>query len=130
MLVMAFDLLYAGEESLVRRPYRERRERLEDLITPGTHWQVSAVFDDAKAVLDATRQLGLEGIVCKRPDAPYRPGRRSPAWRKIKNSQVADGHRRLEAYGPWRPPSGQIAARPAQQCRAADICRHRQDRLH
>ncbi|WP_223166280.1 non-homologous end-joining DNA ligase [Nonomuraea sp. SYSU D8015] len=95
---MAFDILYAGEESLVRRPYRERRERLEDLVTPGTHWQVPAVFDDAKAVLEATRQLGLEGIVCKRPDASYRPGSRSPAWRKVKNSQVAD-----VVIGGWRP---------------------------
>ncbi|WP_420847110.1 hypothetical protein [Nonomuraea basaltis] len=35
-------------------------------------------------MLEASRQLGLEGIVCKRLSAPYRPGHRSPAWRKVK----------------------------------------------
>ncbi|MEV5561079.1 hypothetical protein AB0L44_46220 [Nonomuraea wenchangensis] len=74
----------------MRRPYRERRERLHDLVTPGRHWQVPEMFNDAEAVLEATRRLGLEFIVCKQLASPYRPGRRSSTWTKVKRAQVAD----------------------------------------
>ncbi|MEV5561173.1 non-homologous end-joining DNA ligase [Nonomuraea wenchangensis] len=103
--VMLFDVLHIDAESLVRRPYRERRERLHGLVAPGRHWQVPEVFSDAEAVLEATRRLGLEGIVCKQLASPYRPGRRSPTWTKIKHAQVAD-----VVIGGWRP-----AGSPARQ---------------
>jgi bifunctional non-homologous end joining protein LigD len=38
-------------------------------------------------VLEASRSLGLEGVVAKRVDAPYRPGRRSDSWRKVKTTR-------------------------------------------
>jgi bifunctional non-homologous end joining protein LigD len=56
---------------------------------------------DAPALLDATREQGLEGVVAKRLDAPYEAGRRSAAWVKHK-------HRRRETFivTGWAPAAG------------------------
>ena len=51
--------------------------------------------------MDACRQLGLEGFMAKRLDAPYLPGRRSSAWSKIKC-----GRRREFVVGGWSTGTG------------------------
>ncbi len=57
----------------------------------GSNWQVpDHVTGDGRDLQAATRAQGLEGIVAKRLDSPYEPGRRSTAWRKIKNVQRTD----------------------------------------
>jgi bifunctional non-homologous end joining protein LigD len=45
---------------------------------------MSPAFDDGDALLAAAKAQGLEGVVAKRADAPYRPGRRTPEWQKVK----------------------------------------------
>ena len=50
---------------------------------------LSQVYDDGEALLAAARRRGLEGIMAKRVKAPYRPGRRSDDWRKIKLREEA-----------------------------------------
>jgi bifunctional non-homologous end joining protein LigD len=82
-----FDLLYLDGRSLLELPYSERRERLEALELSGPAWRVPAAHPGAgTALLEATRQQGLEGVVAKRLDTRYEPGRRSGAWLKIKNT--------------------------------------------
>ncbi|HWF54675.1 MAG TPA: DNA ligase D [Solirubrobacteraceae bacterium] len=85
-----FDLLYLDGESLLELPYDERRERLEALALQGPAWRVPAVFDPTRPpgerLLEATRAQGLEGIVAKRLDSRYEPGRRNGAWLKIKHT--------------------------------------------
>ncbi len=82
---VVFDLLELDGEPLIAEPWSRRRERLEELIVPGAPIIVlSQVYDDGAALLDAARRRGLEGIMAKRIKAPYRPGRRSDDWRKIK----------------------------------------------
>jgi bifunctional non-homologous end joining protein LigD len=82
-----FDLLYLDGHSLMERPYSERRAALESLELSGTAWRVPAVHPgDGKRLLEATRSQGLEGVVAKRLDTRYEPGRRSGAWLKIKNT--------------------------------------------
>jgi len=72
-------------EPLIAEPWSRRRERLEELIVPEAPVVVlSLVYDDGRALLDAAHRRGLEGIMAKRIKAPYRPGRRSDDWRKIK----------------------------------------------
>ena len=72
-------------------PYTDRRELLERLELKGSNWQVpDYVTGDGRDLQAATRAQGLEGIVAKRLDSPYEPGRRSIAWRKIKNVQRTD----------------------------------------
>jgi bifunctional non-homologous end joining protein LigD len=72
-------------------PYAQRRERLLELQLAGPSWQAPAHHvGDGAALLEATRAQGLEGILAKRLDCPYTPGRRSPAWVKVKNVRSAD----------------------------------------
>jgi bifunctional non-homologous end joining protein LigD len=86
VVYMIFDLLELDGEPLVRLPYRERRARLDALALRGPHWQTPpAAEDDPDAALEASRRLGFEGVVAKRLDAPYEPGRRSPNWVKVKH---------------------------------------------
>lgn len=88
---VVFDVLSLDGTPTVRLPYTRRRELLESLDLGGRHWQVPPAFTGGGAdVLEASRRMGLEGIVAKRLDAPYQPGRRSDAWLKIKNFLTQD----------------------------------------
>jgi bifunctional non-homologous end joining protein LigD len=86
-----FDLLFLDGHSLLALPYEERRERLAALELGGPAWQVPAYHrGDGQALLEASRAQRLEGIVAKRLDCPYTPGRRSPGWVKVKNIRRTD----------------------------------------
>lgn len=98
---MVFDLLRLEGEDLSARPLDERRARLEALDLEPSGWQVPPTYDDGAMLLEATRAQGLEGIVSKRRDAPYRPGQRSPHWLKF-----AHRHRGSYVVGGWRPQTG------------------------
>ena len=82
---VAFDLLHLDSESLIAEPYERRRELLAGLGLDGENWRAPAHrIGDGPAFLEAARAQGLEGIVCKRLGSPYRPGRRSSEWLKIR----------------------------------------------
>ena len=82
---VAFDLLHLGRDSLIAEPYERRRELLGTLGLDGDAWRAPAHrIGDGSAFLEAARAQGLEGIVCKRLGSPYRPGRRSADWLKIR----------------------------------------------
>jgi bifunctional non-homologous end joining protein LigD len=86
--LVAFDLLRDGRASLVARPWRERRERLEALFASGAPDNAALVLSDTSArgasMLARARRAGWEGIIAKRTDARYRPGARSDDWLKLK----------------------------------------------
>ena len=80
-----FDLLWIDGELLIDEPQRERRRRLDALALHAGGWVTSPVLEATPEALPATaRAMGLEGFMLKRPHAPYLPGRRSPAWAKVK----------------------------------------------
>lgn len=84
--IVLFDLLWLDGHSLMGLPYDERRARLEALDLNGPAWQTPAAHHgDGAALLEATARRGLEGLVAKRRDSPYEPGRRSGCWIKVKN---------------------------------------------
>jgi bifunctional non-homologous end joining protein LigD len=86
-----FDVLWLDGHSLMGLPYSERREKLLELGLSGARWQTPASHvGDGAAMLEASRANGLEGIVAKRLDSTYAPGRRSNAWVKVKNFREAD----------------------------------------
>jgi len=86
-----FDLLHLDGESLLALPYAERRERLESLGLDGESWRTPASHaGDGQAMLDLSKSQGLEGIVGKRLDSPYLPGKRSRYWLKIKNVRAQE----------------------------------------
>ncbi|MEV7969877.1 non-homologous end-joining DNA ligase [Sphaerisporangium sp. NPDC088356] len=99
---MLFDILHVGTQSSIALPYVRRRELLEDIVSAGARWQVPAWFrDDGSHALDLSRRLGMEGIVSKRLQSPYRPGRRSPEWTKVKNFRAQE-----VVIGGWTPGRG------------------------
>ena len=82
---VVFDVLKVDGRSTISLPYVRRREVLEGVLESGSHWQVSRPAGGGADLLEASRRMGIEGIVAKRLDSPYRPGQRSPDWIKIKN---------------------------------------------
>jgi bifunctional non-homologous end joining protein LigD len=99
VVYMIFDLVGLDGTSLVTLPYRERRARLEALALDGAAWQVPPnTIGDGSTMAAFTLEHGIEGVVAKRLDSRYEPGRRSPSWRKIKNTS-----RQEFVIGGWTP---------------------------
>jgi bifunctional non-homologous end joining protein LigD len=89
----AFDLLWIDGHEVVALPYADRRRLLEQLGLDGPATVVPRwTGEDAAALLDACEQHDVEGLVLKRCDAPYQPGRRSTTWRKVKCSAWREEH--------------------------------------
>ena len=99
---VVFDLLYLDGHSLIDLPYEERRGRLAELRLDGAAWRTPAHrVGEGAALLEASAQQGLEGIVAKRLDSRYEPGRRSGAWLKVKHA-----FRQELVIGGWVPGQG------------------------
>jgi bifunctional non-homologous end joining protein LigD len=98
-----FDLLWLDGHSLMDLPYTERRARLAELeLGDNGRWRVpDYVAGHGQQLLSATAQQGLEGVIAKRLDSPYEPGRRTPCWLKIKNVD-----RQEVVVGGWVPGDG------------------------
>ncbi len=80
-----FDVLELDGEPFVDLPLRHRRERLETLLDRRHRTvRLSETFEDGEALLQAAKQQGLEGLIAKRLDSPYRQGKRTREWLKIK----------------------------------------------
>jgi len=91
VVYVAFDLLWLEGHSTLDLPYRDRRRLLEQLELDGPSWRTPAHREgDGQALLEASREQDLEGIVAKRLDSAYEPGRRSSAWIKVKNHGAQD----------------------------------------
>jgi bifunctional non-homologous end joining protein LigD len=99
---VVFDLLHVDGRTLFTERYADRRRHLEALDLQGAGWQVpSAHQGDGAGLLEATKAQGLEGLVAKRLDSTYEPGRRSRQWLKIKNLR-----RQELVVGGWLPGEG------------------------
>jgi bifunctional non-homologous end joining protein LigD len=80
-----FDLLHLDGHCVRDLPYVERRELLEGLGLDGPRWRTPRYRHDGGAdLLEAARRQGLEGLVAKRRDSPYRSGKRSGEWIKTR----------------------------------------------
>jgi bifunctional non-homologous end joining protein LigD len=93
-----FDVLRLYGVPLLERPAGERRATLERLdLDAVANLSLSPVYTDGAALLDATRERGMAGVVAKHRDGTYRPGERSPDW-------VVASHLRTVAcaIGGWR----------------------------
>jgi bifunctional non-homologous end joining protein LigD len=94
-----FDLLWLDGHSLMDLPYRDRRARLRELGLNGASWQTPPNEEgDGAATIEVSKRFELEGVVAKRLDSRYEPGRRSPAWVKLKNQL-----RQEFVVGGWQP---------------------------
>lgn len=99
---VAFDLLYRQGKPVLNEPLERRRRLLQELVRPEPEVVVADyVPEEGEAFFAACRAKGLEGMIAKRRDSPYLPGRRSPFWKKIRAWKTAD----LVICG-WEPGGG------------------------
>ncbi|HEX7323077.1 MAG TPA: ATP-dependent DNA ligase [Mycobacterium sp.] len=97
----AFDLLYLDGRSLLRASYRDRRKLLETLAG-GTNLVVPELIPgDGSEALELSRTHGWEGVVAKKWDSTYQPGRRSESWIKQKHWKTQE-----VVIGGWRAGEG------------------------
>jgi bifunctional non-homologous end joining protein LigD len=85
-----FDCLYLDGRPIVSERLARRREWLADAIKKDSAYRLSEAVEDGPAFLEAVNQMGLEGIMAKRRDSTYQPGKRSESWLKIKTRQTAE----------------------------------------
>jgi bifunctional non-homologous end joining protein LigD len=89
-VLMCFDLLHFAGLNLRSAPYRDRRRYLSQCLLPSAHLQLVHASGDAEQLYAASLGLGFEGIVGKRLDSPYRAGRRSSDWLKLKVAESGE----------------------------------------
>jgi bifunctional non-homologous end joining protein LigD len=100
-----FDVLHVDGWSTTAMPYTERREVLDTLGIDHPRVRVPGWFPAAvTAAWTTAHQLGLEGVVCKKLNSPYLPGRRSTQWRKTKITTTQE-----VVIGGWKPGGGRRA---------------------
>jgi bifunctional non-homologous end joining protein LigD len=99
---LIFDVLHLDGRSTLELPYAQRRALLESLELAGPSWATAPSFvGGGAAVLEASQEAGMEGVVAKRLDSPYLPGRRSECWLKVKNLRTQE-----VIIGGWKPGAG------------------------
>lgn len=102
VVYIAFDLLWLDGHLTTALSYADRRRLLNGLLRDGATWRVPQhEVGDGHATIAISKQFSLEGVVAKRLDSIYEPGRRSSAWLKLKN-QV----RQEFVIGGWAPGKG------------------------
>lgn len=97
----AFDILYLDGRSLLRAKYSDRRRLLEALAEGGGLIVPDPLDGDGPEALETARKKRWEGVIAKKRDSTYQPGRRSSAWIKDKlwNTQEV-------VIGGWREGAG------------------------
>ena len=87
-----FDLLYLDGRDLLDTPYIERRRLLEQVVSEEYLAPMIVTRDPAEAssFLKKALKEGHEGLMVKRLNAPYRPGRREKLWLKLKPAETLD----------------------------------------
>jgi bifunctional non-homologous end joining protein LigD len=80
-----FDVLWHNGDDLTVKALLERKAVLERILKPTKGIQLgSYVEHEGKALFNLTKEKGMEGIMAKRKDSIYRPGKRTSDWLKIK----------------------------------------------
>ncbi len=88
---VAFDILYQDGRELYGVPLRERKRLLNDAINETERIAISRVMErQGIALYNLAKEMDLEGIVAKRADSLYHPGKISKDWIKIKYMQEED----------------------------------------
>ncbi|HMJ38331.1 MAG TPA: non-homologous end-joining DNA ligase [Verrucomicrobiae bacterium] len=105
---MLFDVMWQDGHSLLSETYVDRRKKLAALKLKGASWQTPPYEKGGgAAMLDASRKAGLEGIMGKKLDSHYEPGRRTGAWVKVKNR-----NRQEFVIGGWLEGEGKRSGHP------------------
>jgi bifunctional non-homologous end joining protein LigD len=85
VVFFAFDILVSEGKDVKGLPLRDRKELLKAAIDCNEHVQLSEYFGGSlEKFLRGVKDIGGEGVVAKRLDRPYEPGRRSGSWSKMR----------------------------------------------
>ena len=87
---VAFDILELGGKDVTSSPLTERKVLLKDVVEESERLQVIASTADGRKLWEVVEARGLEGVMAKRTDSVYEPGRRSLSWIKIKALHTLD----------------------------------------
>ena len=90
VVLVCFDLLHFAGLNLRGAPYLARRRYLTQCLLPSAHLQLVHCSDNGPELYNVAVGHGFEGVVAKRGDSTYQPGKRSRAWLKIKAAQSAE----------------------------------------
>jgi bifunctional non-homologous end joining protein LigD len=108
VMLQTFDVLHLDGCSTRALAYPERRALLDELALDGPSWRTTAslVVDQSEEFVVRVGGLGLDGVVAKRLDSPYLPGRRSSSWvkHKLRREEL------LAVTGVRRSPDGRTEA--------------------
>lgn len=85
-----FDCLFIDGRSVMNDTLMRRRVWIEDVVKTDSPYRVSQIEEDGKALFEAAKEHGLEGIMAKRKDSKYILGKRTDNWLKIKVKDTAD----------------------------------------
>jgi ATP-dependent DNA ligase len=85
-----FDCLYLDGRPLVNEPLTKRKIWLKDAVRSDTPYRVSEFVEDGDSLFEAAREHNLEGIMAKKRDSKYTPGKRTDCWYKIKIRQTCE----------------------------------------
>jgi bifunctional non-homologous end joining protein LigD len=106
LVFVAFDVLALAGEELLSRRWDARRAVLLGLSLAGPAWCTTPAYPgEGTTLLEATRTQGIEGVVAKRLDSPYRPGVRTATWVKTKHFDRAH----FDVIGVAPTPEGRAA---------------------
>ncbi|HVW79035.1 MAG TPA: RNA ligase family protein [Alloacidobacterium sp.] len=85
VIFFAFDVLVSEDKDVKALPLRERKLLLKSILNSADHVQVADHFGGSLSrFLRGVKQIGGEGVVAKRLDSRYEPGRRSGSWSKMR----------------------------------------------
>lgn len=91
LIYYVFDVLWLDGKDLCPLPLKDRQKILQSLVPSKNRIiRLSKEFKEGKGFIEVARKFGLEGIMAKKEDSPYRPGERSSEWRKIKFSKTQE----------------------------------------
>ncbi|MFL6547884.1 MAG: non-homologous end-joining DNA ligase [Povalibacter sp.] len=90
VIYLCFDLLHFAGLNLRNATYLERRRYLTQCLLPSAHVQLVHTSPNAEQLYEASLKSGFEGIVAKRKEGTYQPGKRTANWVKFKSTQTAE----------------------------------------
>lgn len=85
VIYMVFDILYFNGKWVTALPFNQRQNILHEIISPQEDVQVVENFDAGQRLLEAIKEQGMEGVVCKDRNSGYELNGKDERWRKIKN---------------------------------------------
>jgi ATP-dependent DNA ligase len=88
LVYFAFDILFVKGRSLLELPLTERRRILCEVVLPNDRVQIVEVASTAEDIVRFVKEHNLEGVIAKRTDSPYLPGKRTGLWVKTRTRRA------------------------------------------